>query len=77
MLFSSNNKMINMKKQESEYFKWQEEYGKYREKKGIEKGIKKGEKRIIKKFLKTMSPEEIAEKTDMPISEIRNIAEYQ
>ena len=40
-------------------------------------GEKIGEKEIITKLLRTMSPEEIAEKTDMPISEIRKIAEYQ
>ncbi len=35
-----------------------------------------GEKEIITKLLRTMSPEEISEKTDLPLSEIKKIAEY-
>ncbi|SDA46493.1 hypothetical protein SAMN02910315_00711 [Methanobrevibacter millerae] len=35
-----------------------------------------GEKIILKKILKTMSPEEIAEKTDISLSEIKKITEY-
>ena len=61
-----------MKNQDSEYFKWQEEYGNHMQK----IGEKIGEKEIITKLLRTMSPEEIAEKTDIPLSEIKKIAEY-
>ena len=73
-----------MKKyQKSEFFKWQEEYGKYREKEGRIKGKKEGKKEgriegkieIIKELLKSMTPKEIAEKTNIPITEIQKIAE--
>ena len=85
-----------MKKyQKSEFFKWQEEYGKYREKEGkiegkiegkkegrIEgkkegkiEGKKEGKIEIIKELLKSMTPKEIAEKTNIPITEIQKIAE--
>ena len=39
-------------------------------------GEKIGEKEIITKLLRTMSPEEISEKTDLSLSEIKKIAEY-
>ena len=81
-----------MKKyQKSEFLKWQEEYGKYREKEGriegkkegrIEgkkegriEGKKEGKIEIIKELLKSMTPKEIAEKTNIPITEIQKIAE--
>ncbi len=61
-----------MKKyQKSEFLKWQEEYGKYREK----EGKKEGKIEIIKELLKSMTPKEIAEKTNIPITEIQKIAE--
>ena len=56
--------------QESEFTKWQEEYGKIKEK----NGIKIGEKNIIKNLLKSMKPHEIATKTGIPITEINKIA---
>lgn len=56
--------------QESEFIKWQEEYGKIKEK----NGIKIGEKNIIKNLLKSMKPHEIATKTGIPITEINKIA---
>ena len=65
-----------MKKyQKSEFFKWQEEYGKYREKEGRIEGKKEGKIEIIKELLKSMTPKEIAEKTNIPITEIQKIAE--
>ena len=81
-----------MKKyQKSEFLKWQEEYGKYREKEGriegkkegrIEgkkegriEGKKEGKIEIIKELLKSMTSKEIAEKTNIPITEIQKIAE--
>ena len=69
-----------MKKyQKSEFFKWQEEYGKYREKEGrIEgkiEGKKEGKIEIIKELLKSMTPKEIAEKTNISLTEIQKIAE--
>lgn len=53
-----------------EFYKWQETYGKIKE----EKGIRKGKKEIIKELLKTMPPEEIAEKTNIELIEINEIA---
>ncbi len=77
-----------MKKyQKSEFFKWQEEYGKYREKEGKKEGKIEGKKEgkiegkkegkieIIKELLKSMTSKEIAEKTNIPITEIQKIAE--
>ena len=65
-----------MKKyQKSEFFKWQEEYGKYREKEGRIEGKIEGKIEIIKELLKSMTPKEIAEKTNIPITEIQKIAE--
>ena len=59
--------MIDVEKsQDSEFFKWQEEYGKFKE--------KQGEKKIIKNLLKTMKPNEIAVKTGISLSEINKIA---
>ena len=59
-----------MKNQDSEYFKWQEEYGNHMKK--IGKKIEK--KEIITKLLRTMSPEEIGKKLDMDSSEVEKIA---
>ena len=70
--------MIDVEKsQESEFFKWQEEYGKLKENEGIEEGIEKGKREIIKEFLKFMDPKEIAEKTNISLSEIKEITEQQ
>ena len=68
---------------ESEFDRWQEEFGKYKEKQGEKKGIKIGEKkgikigekRIIKTLLKSMNSKEISEKTGFSLSEINKIAE--
>ena len=72
--------MIDVEKsQDSEFFKWQEEFGTYKENIGIEKGIEKGREEgreeIIKEFLKSMTPTEIAEKTNITLSEIKKIAQ--
>ena len=65
-----------MKKyQKSEFFKWQEEYGKYREKEGKIEGRIEGKIEIIKELLKSMTPKEIAEKTNISLTEIQKIAE--
>ena len=75
--------MINVEKSyESEFDRWQEEFGKYKEKQGEKNGIKIGEKngikigekRIIKTLLKSMNPKEISEKTGFSVSEINKIA---
>ena len=66
-----------MKYNNSEFFKWQEEYGKLKENEGIEEGIKEGKREIIKEFLKFMDPQEIAEKTNISLSEIKEITEQQ
>ena len=92
--------MIDVEKsQKSEFFKWQEEYGKYREKEGKKEGKIEGKKEgriegkiegkkegriegkiegkieIIKELLKSMTPKEIAEKTNISLTEIQKIAE--
>ena len=63
---------------ESEFLKWQETYGKYREEKGIEnairKGVRKGKEDMITDLLDTMTPEEIAEKTKIPTYLIEELA---
>jgi predicted XRE-type DNA-binding protein len=60
--------MINVEKsQESEFFKWQEEYGKFKEKQGEKNGIKIGEKIGEKNGIK------IGEKNGIKIGEKRII----
>ena len=64
--------MIDVEKsQDSEYIKWQEKQKKIGEKIGEENG----KKEIIRKFLESMSPEEISEKIGMSPSEIKKIAQ--
>ena len=66
-----------MKKYQSEFFKWQEEYGELKFKEGMKKGREKGREEIIKEFLKSMTPTEIAEKSNIPLSKIQKIAEQK
>ena len=64
--------MIEVKKsQESEFFKWQNA----NIEKGKIEGKIEGKMEIIKELLKSMTPKEIAEKTNISLTEIQKIAE--
>lgn len=55
-----------VKSQESEFFKWQEEFGKFKE--------EQGKKEIISKLLNYMDPKEISDKTGISLDMINEIA---
>ena len=69
--------------QDEEFFKWQDEYGEFRENKGreegreegIEEGREEGREEERNKFigilLDSMTPEEISEKFSIPLKDIK------
>ena len=61
--------------QDEEFFKWQDEYGEFRENKGREEGIEEGREEERNKFigilLDSMTPEEISEKFSIPLKDIK------
>ena len=53
--------------QDEEFFKWQDEYGEFRENKGREEERNK----FIGILLDSMTPEEISEKFSIPLKDIK------
>ena len=69
--------MIDMTNSNSEFMRWQNEFGKLKKeegrKEGKEEGRKEGREEIISKLLNFMNPKEISEKTNIPLSKINKI----